>query len=246
MSMPPSPAAPAPRRLPAIPTPRLLPTTIAALATLLVLKSGLLLVALVEHGHRPETAMVAVANAEEGKPAAAPPHAEPLHAQDNVAKPPPPIAEGPPPVSESEKALLQELRQRRKELDATADAITARESVLTAAEQKITARVTEMQTLQRKLEGLTTAQKQKEDAGWQGIVKMYEAMKPKDAANIFNEMAMPVLVQVMDRMKDSKAAAVMAAMNPDKARDVTSDLAQLRTGQNPMAGEGPKRNTMTN
>ena len=41
---------------------------------------------------------------------------------------------------------------------------------------------------------------------------------------------MPVLLQVLDRMKDAKAAAVMAAMNPDKARDVTAELAQMRTG----------------
>ena len=90
--------------------------------------------------------------------------------------------------------------------------------------------MTELQILQKKLEGLDTAQKQKEDAGWQGLVKLYEAMKPKDAATIFNDLSMPVLLQVLDRMKDSKAAAVMAAMNPDKARDVTADLAQLRTG----------------
>ena len=42
---------------------------------------------------------------------------------------------------------------------------------------------------------------------------------------------MPVLLQVLDRMKDAKAALVMAAMNPDKARDVTAELAQMRTGK---------------
>lgn len=57
-------------------------------------------------------------------------------------------------------------------------------------------------------------------------------MKPKDAATIFNDLTMPVLLQVMDRMKDAKAAAVMAAMKPDKARDVTAELVQMRTGRN--------------
>jgi flagellar motility protein MotE (MotC chaperone) len=135
-------------------------------------------------------------------------------------------------VSESERALLQDLRQRRKELDARAEAVAARESLMAATEQKLTARVVEMQTLQKKLEGLDAAQKQKEESGWQGLVKLYEAMKPRDAATIFNDLQMPVLLQVVDRMKDAKAAAVMAAMNPDKARDVTAELAQLRTGKN--------------
>ena len=43
---------------------------------------------------------------------------------------------------------------------------------------------------------------------------------------------MPVLLQVVDRMKEAKAAAVLAAMQPDKARQVTAELAQMRTRAN--------------
>ncbi len=72
--------------------------------------------------------------------------------------------------------------------------------------RSLSSRVTELQTLQKQLEDLNAAQKQKEEAGWQGLVKVYETMKPKDAATIFNELSMPVLLQVLDRMKDAKAA----------------------------------------
>ncbi len=109
--------------------------------------------------------------------------------------------------------------------------MATRKSVMTAAEQKLAVRMAELQTLQKKLENLDAAQKQKVETGWQGLVKVYETMKPKDAANIFNDLQMPVLLQVLDRMKDSKTAAVMAAMNPDRARDVTAELAQMRTGK---------------
>jgi flagellar motility protein MotE (MotC chaperone) len=34
---------------------------------------------------------------------------------------------------------------------------------------------------------------------------------------------------VLDRMKESKAAAVLAAMSPDRARDATLQLALTRT-----------------
>jgi flagellar motility protein MotE (MotC chaperone) len=54
-------------------------------------------------------------------------------------------------------------------------------------------------------------------------------MKPRDAAAIFNDLDMQVLLQVVDRMKEAKAAAVMAAMQPEKARQVTTELAQMRT-----------------
>jgi flagellar motility protein MotE (MotC chaperone) len=58
-------------------------------------------------------------------------------------------------------------------------------------------------------------------------------MKPKDAAIIFNDLQMPVLLQVMNRMKEAKAALVLAAMTPDRAREVTGELAKLRTGKPP-------------
>ena len=227
-----------------IPAPRLLPGTIAAIAALLLLKCGLLLQAVATHGAKPESMMVAVANAASTEQTKE--HAKPAVPTKPVVLPAPaasPVPEGPPPVSDSERALLQELRQRRQELDTRTAAITTRESILTAAEQKLSARLNELQAIQRKLEDLDAAHKQKEDAGWLGLVKLYETMKPKDAATIFNDLAMPVLLQVLDRMKDAKAAAVMAAMTPDKARDVTAELAQMRTGRDasgaPVAGLKP-------
>jgi flagellar motility protein MotE (MotC chaperone) len=224
-----------------IPTPRLLPATITAMAALLLLKGGILTLALVTHNGRPDSAMVAVANAASTERSADPaperPKA-PSSPQAPIAATAPAAPETPPPVSASERALLQDLRQRRQQLDIRADAVKARESVLTATEQKLAARVTELQALQKKLEGLDAAQKQKEETGWQGLVKLYEAMKPKDAATIFNDLQMPVLIQVIGRMKDAKAAAVMAAMTPDRARDVTAELAQMRTGGPSAAGNG--------
>jgi flagellar motility protein MotE (MotC chaperone) len=47
---------------------------------------------------------------------------------------------------------------------------------------------------------------------------------------------MPVLLQVVDRMKEAKAAPVLAAMQPDKARDLTTKLAQMRTQRDGQAG----------
>ncbi len=216
-----------------IPAPRLLPATILTLAAVLVLKCGVLVQAAITHRPRPDSLIVAAARAagsdaskEHTKPAAPPANGEQKIPVQSAAEP---VKEGPPPVSASEKALLQDLRQRRQELDARADAVATRESLLLATEQKLAGRVSELQSLQKRLEGLDSAQKQKEDAGWQGLVKLYEAMKPKDAATIFNELSMPVLLPVLDRMKEAKAASVMAAMNPDKAREVTAELAQLRT-----------------
>jgi flagellar motility protein MotE (MotC chaperone) len=226
-----------------IPAPRLLPMTIATLAALLTVKSGGMLEAALTRGHTTEGGMVAIAKAagtetvgDRDKPATTAPA--------EAKKPPPGGQPGaaatdcPPPVSDSEKALLQDLRQRRQDLDERATALGARESLLAAADQKISSRVAELQALQKQLEAMDAARRQKEDAGWQGLVKMYEAMKPKDAAAIFNDLSLSVLLPVLDRMKDSKAAAVLSAMTPDKARDVTAELVQMRMGHDPPAAFG--------
>jgi flagellar motility protein MotE (MotC chaperone) len=214
-----------------IPTPRLLPATIATLAALLMLKCGVLLEAVVTHGLTSDGAMVAAANAassDQTKEPAKPP--SPQKQAAPAATPPAPV--GPPPVGDSERALLQDLRQLRQALDTRAAGLETRESMLVAAEQKLSARLAQLEALQKKLEYLDAVQQQKEEAGWQGLVKLYEVMKPKDAATIFNDLPMPVLLQLMDRMKDAKASLVMAAMSTDKAREVTTLLARMRTGRN--------------
>jgi flagellar motility protein MotE (MotC chaperone) len=145
-----------------------------------------------------------------------------------------------PPISDGERAVLLDLRQRRQELDARDAVLATRESILAASEQKLAARVEELVALQKKLQDLEAARQQREEAGWQGLVKLYEAMKPRDAAMIFNDLQMPVLLPLIDRMKESKAAPVLAAMNPDKARDVTAGLAQLRTRRETPAASAQK------
>jgi flagellar motility protein MotE (MotC chaperone) len=59
-------------------------------------------------------------------------------------------------------------------------------------------------------------------------VKLYEGMRPRDAAAIFDDLDMPVLVQLIDRMREAKAAPVLGAMRPERARLLTAELARHR------------------
>jgi len=60
-------------------------------------------------------------------------------------------------------------------------------------------------------------------------------MKPRDAARIFEELDMDTLLLVAERMKERKLAPLMAQMNPEKAKEMTVELARLR--QLPRNGE---------
>lgn len=162
----------------------------------------------------------------EAAPATHGSEAQANHAQAAVAPPAPPAE---PPIDEAERAVLLDLRARRTVLEGREQAMAAREAMQVAAERRLSERVTELTALQTRLEQLDQTRRERDDANWRGLVKTYEAMRPRDAATILNDLETPVLLQVLDRMKEAKAALILAAMLPDRARTATTGLAQLRS-----------------
>jgi flagellar motility protein MotE (MotC chaperone) len=140
-----------------------------------------------------------------------------------------PLASGSP----SERAILERLQQRREELARQASELDMRENLLEAAEQRIAARIAELKALEATL---GTAQREKEEATAQrmrSLVIMYEAMKPKDAARIFDRLDIGILVDVTTAMKPAKVADVLAAMDSDAAKRLTVALADRAMPRSP-------------
>jgi flagellar motility protein MotE (MotC chaperone) len=131
-------------------------------------------------------------------------------------------------LTDSEIELLQALSERRAELDRREAELETREALLSAAETRIEDKIAELEQLQGVIEGLLVQHDEQEAAQMQSLVKIYESMKPKDAARIFDDLEMPVLLDVIDLMKERKTAPILAEMNPTKAQDVTLELAQRR------------------
>ena len=127
-------------------------------------------------------------------------------------------------LSDEEIELLQSLAERRKELDLRANQLERRESLLLAVERRIDEKVAGLKVLQRSIQSESENQ-------YKSLVKIYENMKPKDAARIFEELNMAVLLPVTERMKERKLAAVLAKMNTTKAMTLTTQLAQRRNAQ---------------
>lgn len=128
----------------------------------------------------------------------------------------------------SEMELLKELSKRRETLDKEKADLNIREQVLKATETKIDKKVLELKTLQTQLEELMKQYEQKENSKILSLVKIYEAMRPKDAAKIFNELEMPVLLKVVSNMKEIKVAPVIASMDPIKARELSIELSKQK------------------
>ncbi|MFZ4409077.1 MAG: MotE family protein [Paracraurococcus sp.] len=201
--------------------PRLLPVALAAMALLLAAK----LQAFLAPPSAPRVALVTPARAS-SEPSPASRAAAPTPAPARPLQPVPP--EPPSPEQQAERALLEGLRARRTALDAREQALAAREMTLAAAEKRIALRLDELGALQQRLQAFDQRLGEREETGWRQMVKLYEGMRPRDAAAIFDELESPVLLQILDRMGERKAAPVLGAMKPDRARSITAELARHR------------------
>jgi flagellar motility protein MotE (MotC chaperone) len=174
-------------------------------------------------------------------PAGAPPAgAAPAAGQQRAQTPPAPPVPPPPgarqdgkpldPVifSQSEIEILQNLSARRKEIDQREESVVAREILLQAAEKRLEEKIGELKNIRGEIEGLIRKYNEQEEAEMKSLVRIYEAMKPKDAARIFDELDLKVLLQVFQRMKEAKTAPILASMNSARAKEVTTQLAERR------------------
>lgn len=176
----------------------------------------------------PAFAPVTVAQAETAKEA---PKEE--HAKDVPAAKPEPASEATakkeaPPADEetssAEMELVKQLSDRRDQLDKRAKSLDTREALIRVAEQRVDQKIREMETLRTQLQAMVSQASAAQQAQLDNLVKIYETMKPKEAAKIFETLEMPVLLGVVQKMKPQRTAAVMAEMNPEKAKEITVAL----------------------
>ncbi|WP_055049391.1 MotE family protein [Devosia sp. A16] len=125
----------------------------------------------------------------------------------------------------SEAELLDRLGERRDALDAREKELEMRMALVEAAEKRLDERTATLKAIETKINALVDERKSAEKEQFAGIVAMYETMKPKEAATIFNQLDLPVLMRVAQAMNPRKMAPILAKMDPLKAKSLTSGLA---------------------
>lgn len=128
-------------------------------------------------------------------------------------------------LSPSEVQVLQSLGARREALDARAAEIDTRLELVAAAEKRVEQRLAELKRIEAQVQALT---KQADDAQNQrmlALVDVYQRMRAKDAAAVFDALDQDVLVAVASRMRQANLAEIMGKMQPARARQLTQWLA---------------------
>ncbi|HVZ99062.1 MAG TPA: hypothetical protein VG841_01970 [Caulobacterales bacterium] len=130
-------------------------------------------------------------------------------------------------LSQSEVQVLQALSARREVLDERASEIDTRGQLLSAAEQRLDQRLAELHRLESTVNGLLGQLDEAQERRLAGLVDVYQRMRAKDAAAVFDGLDDGVLVQVASRMRQANLAEVMGKMQPQRARALTQMLAAL-------------------
>lgn len=127
----------------------------------------------------------------------------------------------------SEQQLLERLATRRTQLEQYEQDLALRASIVDAAEKRIEERAATLAALEAQISTLVDQRQEMESGQFAGIVAMYETMKPKDAANIFNNLDMEVLLRVAKLMSPRKMAPIVAEMDAARAQELTVKMAAL-------------------
>lgn len=170
-----------------------------------------------------ETAAAAAESGDHAETTAAPAHAEAAAPAANTCEAPS-LAEmaG---LSAAEVQVLQALGERREALELRGTQLETQDGLMLAAEQRLNERVAELRQLETTVNELLGRLDEEQERRVTSLVDVYQRMRAKDAAEVFDGLDDDVLVQVASRMRQANLAEVMGRMNPDRARALTQMLA---------------------
>lgn len=127
----------------------------------------------------------------------------------------------------AEDDMVRFIERKQAELNNREDAVKREEERMAALRREVEERIEKYTKLLAQIEKALNKLEQVKNERLDSIVKSYESMPPEDAAARIASLDRETAVSIMQRMKSRKAGAVMAAMQPAKAAELTKALASL-------------------
>lgn len=129
-------------------------------------------------------------------------------------------------LSPAELQVLQNLGARRGQLDQREQELSTQLALLAAAEAKLDAKTKVLQGLKVDIQNLLTQADGKEQEETARLVKVFEGMKPKDAAARLAILDDSVRLPIAAKMKEKSLSGVVGQMSPADAKKLTEALAK--------------------
>ncbi len=145
----------------------------------------------------------------------------------------------------AELDILENLSERRKSLEARSNELDIRENLLVATQKSVQEKIDELKKIEGSIRNLLGQHDKQEKKKLLSLVRVYESMKPKDAARIFEELDLNVVVDVAELMEERRLAPVLASMDPVKAKTITIEIRTRRKLPESINGKQKVQNQVT-
>ncbi|MAL97695.1 MAG: hypothetical protein CL583_04505 [Alteromonadaceae bacterium] len=117
--------------------------------------------------------------------------------------------------------MLQVIQAEREFVEKQREDLAKRQAEIDLASEKLKLEQSRLDELKGALEGLLAKAEAAQTDDVRRLVALYSNMKPKDAANIMNDLDIEVSVMVLGTMSERTAAPILAGLNPVRARAIS-------------------------
>lgn len=142
-------------------------------------------------------------------------------------------------ISAAERALLERLSERRQELEKRESELEMRDTLLKEAEKRLETRLNELRDAEARIVAATQKKEEADLQRLKNLVSMYENMKAKDAAKIFDRLDIRLATDVAKLIQPRRMSDILAQMSPESAQKLTVELASREQAEN----KAPQRPT---
>jgi flagellar motility protein MotE (MotC chaperone) len=120
--------------------------------------------------------------------------------------------------------VLESLFDYREKIQKKAKEVVKKEDQLRIVESRVQQQLNDLKRIQEEITTLLDKHDEQEEKKLILMVKIYENMKPDQAAQIFNSLHEGRVLALLKRMKEGKSAPILAYMNPSQASYLTDKL----------------------
>jgi flagellar motility protein MotE (MotC chaperone) len=126
--------------------------------------------------------------------------------------------------------LLQSFRARETQIEAQENAIVERLQALKLADREVERKLVRLVAAEEELRATMALADTAAEGDIARLTKVYENMKPKQAAALFEEMTPEFAAGFLGRMRPEAAAGIMASLSPEAAHTFSVVLAGRNAG----------------
>lgn len=123
------------------------------------------------------------------------------------------------------RQVAEDLQRRTRSLDERDRTVAAREAELSEAEKRLDARLAELTSIRDAVAKQLDAADEERDARIAGLVTMIEKGRANEVARMFERLDPELAVAVLEKMKRAKASKLLVALDPVRAAELASRMA---------------------